>query len=310
MGQGYRSITGPGVQDFTGPGVQVSHWATGTGQSLSQGYRSVTGPGHTYVSCWDRVQVSYWVWGTGQFLSHEYRSFTVCLCVHGDCLPQVLNGLSLDVAVGQTMALVGASGCGKSTVIQLIQRFYDPLGGAVYIDNQPISELNVHWLRRRIGVVSQEPVLFATTIAENIRYGLEGVSQTDIEKAAIEANAHDFIMKLPKVCLPYNKIEKTTIGANVHDFVMKLPKVCVSYNNIEKAAIEANVHDFIIKLPKVYVPYNNIEKAAIEANVHDFITKLPKVCLPYNKIEKTAIEVNVHDFITKMPKGLCSLQQH
>ena len=114
---------------------------------------------------------------------------------------QVLTGLSLDVAVGQTVALVGASGCGKSTVIQLIQRFYDPLGGAVYIDNQPINELNVRWLRRRIGVVSQEPVLFATTIAENIRYGLEGVSQTDIEKAAIEANAHDFIMKLPKVCV-------------------------------------------------------------------------------------------------------------
>ncbi|KAI0234910.1 ATP-dependent translocase ABCB1 [Lamellibrachia satsuma] len=145
---------------------------------------------------------------------------------------QVLNGLSLDIAVGQTVALVGASGCGKSTVIQLIQRFYDPLGGAVYIDNQPISDLNVQWLRHRIGVVSQEPVLFATTIAENIRYGLEGVSQTDIEKAAIEANAHDFIMKLPKVCLPYNNIEKAGIGANIHDFITKLPKVCVLYNNI------------------------------------------------------------------------------
>ena len=117
---------------------------------------------------------------------------------------QVLSGLSLDVAVGQTVALVGASGCGKSTVIQLIQRFYDPLGGAIYIDNQPISELNVRWLRRQIGIVSQEPVLFATTIAENIRYGQDGVSQDDIEKAAAKANAHGFIMKLPKVCLPFN----------------------------------------------------------------------------------------------------------
>ena len=114
---------------------------------------------------------------------------------------QVLSGLSLDVAVGQTVALVGASGCGKSTVIQLIQRFYDPHGGAIYIDNQPISELNVHWLRHHIGVVSQEPVLFATTIAENIRHGQEGASQGDIEKAAIEANAHNFIMKLPMVCV-------------------------------------------------------------------------------------------------------------
>ncbi|KAK2176084.1 hypothetical protein NP493_686g01047 [Ridgeia piscesae] len=111
---------------------------------------------------------------------------------------QVLNGLSLDVAVGQTVALVGASGCGKSTVIQLIQRFYDPLGGAIYIDNQPINELNVRWLRHQIAIVSQEPVLFATTIAENIRYGQDGVGQDDIEKAAVKANAHDFIMKLPK----------------------------------------------------------------------------------------------------------------
>ncbi|KAI0212558.1 ATP-dependent translocase ABCB1 [Lamellibrachia satsuma] len=111
---------------------------------------------------------------------------------------QVLNGLSLNVAVGQTVALVGASGCGKSTVIQLIQRFYDPLGGAVYIDNQPINELNVRYLRRRIGVVSQEPVLFATTIAENIRYGLEEANQEDIESAARQANAHNFIMELPK----------------------------------------------------------------------------------------------------------------
>ena len=203
--------------------LQVSYWATDTGQLLGQGYRPVTGPG---------VQVSYWARGTGQSLGPGYRSVTVCLCVHGDCLPQVLNGLSLDVAVGQTVALVGGSGCGKSTVIQLIQRFYDPLGGAVYIDNKPISELNVQWLRHRIGVVSQEPVLFATTIAENIRYGLEGVRQTDIEKAAIEANAHDFIMKLPKVCVPYNNIEKAAIEANVHDFITKLPKVCVLYNNI------------------------------------------------------------------------------
>ena len=112
----------------------------------------------------------------------------------------MLNGLSLDVAVGQTVALVGSSGCGKSTVIQLLQRFYDPLDGVISIDNQPINKLNVGWLRHRIGVVSQEPVLFATTIAENIRYGRDGVSQADIEKAAMEANAHDFVSKLPKVC--------------------------------------------------------------------------------------------------------------
>ena len=101
---------------------------------------------------------------------------------------------------GQTVALVGASGCGKSTVIQLIQRFYDPLIGCVAIDGTDIRELNVNWLRNRIGVVSQEPILFAKTIAENIRYGHDGITQEDIEKAATDANAYDFISELPNVC--------------------------------------------------------------------------------------------------------------
>ncbi|EDO42205.1 predicted protein, partial [Nematostella vectensis] len=95
--------------------------------------------------------------------------------------------------------LVGESGCGKSTVIKLIQRFYDPENGSVCLDGTDIRSLNLHWLRQRIGVVSQEPALFATTIAENIRYGQDGVTQAEIEQAAKMANAHDFITKLPKV---------------------------------------------------------------------------------------------------------------
>ena len=97
------------------------------------------------------------------------------------------------------MALVGASGCGKSTVIQLIQRFYDPLEGSVEIDGVDIRQLNVKWMRNQIGVVSQEPVLFAKSIAENIRYGRDGITQDDIENAAIDANAHGFISQLPEV---------------------------------------------------------------------------------------------------------------
>ena len=69
----------------------------------------------------------------------------------------------------------------------------------VLVDGHDIRDLNLKWLREHIGVVSQEPVLFATTIAENIRYGKEGVTQQDIEKATREANAHDFIMRLPQV---------------------------------------------------------------------------------------------------------------
>uniref|UniRef100_A0A7N4NMN8 ATP binding cassette subfamily B member 1 n=1 Tax=Sarcophilus harrisii TaxID=9305 RepID=A0A7N4NMN8_SARHA len=110
---------------------------------------------------------------------------------------KILKGLNLKVYSGQTVALVGSSGCGKSTTVQLIQRLYDPTEGMVTIDGQDIRTLNVRYLREITGVVSQEPVLFATTIAENIRYGREDVTMEEIEKAVKEANAYDFIMKLP-----------------------------------------------------------------------------------------------------------------
>ncbi|XP_004862484.1 multidrug resistance protein 1 isoform X1 [Heterocephalus glaber] len=110
---------------------------------------------------------------------------------------KVLKGLNLKVQSGQTVALVGNSGCGKSTTVQLLQRLYDPSEGTVTIDGQDIRTINVRYLREIIGVVSQEPVLFATTIAENIRYGRENVTMDEIQKAVKEANAYDFIMKLP-----------------------------------------------------------------------------------------------------------------
>uniref|UniRef100_A0A1A8GQ60 ATP-binding cassette, sub-family B (MDR/TAP), member 4 n=1 Tax=Nothobranchius korthausae TaxID=1143690 RepID=A0A1A8GQ60_9TELE len=110
---------------------------------------------------------------------------------------KILDGMSLSVKNGQTMALVGSSGCGKSTTIQLLQRFYDPQEGSVSIDDHDIRSLNVRYLREMIGVVSQEPILFATTISENIRYGRPDVTQREIEQASKEANAYDFIMNLP-----------------------------------------------------------------------------------------------------------------
>ncbi|KAJ9579274.1 hypothetical protein L9F63_024620, partial [Diploptera punctata] len=111
---------------------------------------------------------------------------------------QVLKGLNLTVKTGESVALVGSSGCGKSTIIQLVQRLYDPSQGRVLIDGNDVKQLNVGWLRSHIGVVGQEPVLFGTTIRENIRYGRLDASQEEIEEAAREANAHDFISKLPE----------------------------------------------------------------------------------------------------------------
>ncbi|XP_017572084.1 bile salt export pump [Pygocentrus nattereri] len=111
---------------------------------------------------------------------------------------KILDQLSLQVKSGETTAFVGPSGAGKSTAVQLIQRFYDPKEGMVTLDGHDIRGLNIQWLRSLIGIVEQEPVLFATTIAENIRYGRPGVSHEDIVKAAKEANAYNFIMDLPQ----------------------------------------------------------------------------------------------------------------
>jgi len=105
----------------------------------------------------------------------------------------VCRGLSLSVAAGQAVALCGPSGCGKSTLVQLLERFYDPDAGSITFDGVDLRRLNLRWLRSQIGLVGQEPVLFVGTVAENIGYGKEGATQSEIEAAARAANAHTFI---------------------------------------------------------------------------------------------------------------------
>ncbi|CAI9715598.1 multidrug resistance 1-like [Octopus vulgaris] len=110
----------------------------------------------------------------------------------------ILSDVNFTAKSGQTIALVGASGCGKSTVIQLLQRFYDTLDGMILIGGKSIKEYNVESLRKLFGVVNQEAVLFGTSIKENIRNGDEKATDDDIIAAAKEANAHNFISQLPE----------------------------------------------------------------------------------------------------------------
>ncbi|XP_031154082.1 bile salt export pump [Sander lucioperca] len=111
---------------------------------------------------------------------------------------KILDDLSMRIKAGETTAFVGPSGSGKSTTIQLFQRFYDPKEGMVTLDGHDIRTLNIQWLRSLIGIVEQEPVLFSTTIAENIRFGRPGVTMEDIIQATKEANAYNFIINLPQ----------------------------------------------------------------------------------------------------------------
>ncbi|EFA83580.1 hypothetical protein PPL_02646 [Heterostelium album PN500] len=110
---------------------------------------------------------------------------------------RIFNGFSLSIKKGQTVALVGDSGGGKSSVISLLERFYDPLDGEILMDAINIKDINVRCLRQNIGLVSQEPTLFGVSIADNIRYGCENASMEQIIEAAQTANAHDFISALP-----------------------------------------------------------------------------------------------------------------
>nr|WNT93874.1 putative ABC transporter [Emericellopsis sp.] len=117
----------------------------------------------------------------------------------------VLDGVSLEFEAGKVTAVVGSSGAGKSTIVGLLERFYEPLQGSVFLDGRDITTLNLRWLRQQIGLVGQEPVLFAGSVFDNIRNGLvgssyehaaEAVQRDMVTAAAKSANAHDFICQL------------------------------------------------------------------------------------------------------------------
>ncbi|XP_047095891.1 ABC transporter B family member 11-like [Lolium rigidum] len=128
----------------------------------------------------------------------ELELCQVCFSYPSRPSVQIFRDLSLRIPPGKTVALVGESGCGKSTVIALLERFYDPDSGMVMLDGVDIKNLKVGWLRQQMGLVSQEPVLFNDTIRANIAYGKQGeATEDEIIAVAKAANAHQFISSLP-----------------------------------------------------------------------------------------------------------------
>jgi subfamily B ATP-binding cassette protein MsbA len=110
----------------------------------------------------------------------------------------VLRGLSLEISPGEVLALVGPSGAGKSTIVNLVPRFYDVQAGSVRVDGHDVRDVTLASLRRQIGIVPQETLLFSGSVQENIRYGRLEASDTEVEAAARAANAHEFILALPQ----------------------------------------------------------------------------------------------------------------
>jgi ATP-binding cassette subfamily B protein/subfamily B ATP-binding cassette protein MsbA len=110
----------------------------------------------------------------------------------------VLRGVSLEVLPGQTVAVVGATGAGKTTLVSLVPRFFDPWEGRVLVDGRDVRDVRVKGLRGQVGLVLQEPFLFPMSITENIAYGRPGASRAEVEAAARAANAHEFVARLPQ----------------------------------------------------------------------------------------------------------------
>lgn len=110
----------------------------------------------------------------------------------------VLEDFDLHIAAGETVALIGPTGCGKSTILSLIMRFYDVCGGALRLDGVDVRQVRLRSLRRQFGIVLQEPLLFSVSVADNIRYGRPGATLAEIEAAARVAEIHDFIVTLPR----------------------------------------------------------------------------------------------------------------
>ncbi|KAJ0651013.1 putative ABC-type xenobiotic transporter [Helianthus annuus] len=128
---------------------------------------------------------------------------------------EIFSGFSLCISSGTTAALVGESGSGKSTVISLLERFYDPQQGEVRIDNINLKEFQLKWIREKIGLVSQEPVLFTSSIKDNILYGKDGASMDEIRVAIELANAAKFIDKLPQHVFAGSCINETEYVWNI-----------------------------------------------------------------------------------------------
>lgn len=127
--------------------------------------------------------------------SIELKNVDFCYPTRPEVL--VLSNFSLKVNGGQTVAVVGVSGSGKSTIISLIERFYDPVAGQVLLDGRDLKLYNLRWLRNHLGLVQQEPIIFSTTIRENIIYARHNASEAEMKEAARIANAHHFISSLP-----------------------------------------------------------------------------------------------------------------
>ncbi|KAM0942671.1 putative ABC-type xenobiotic transporter [Dioscorea sansibarensis] len=193
---------GQGGEVFaTGTGLIFGGMALGTGLSSLKSFSEAISAGERIMETVNRIPKINIDTTEGEILENvdgEVELKGVDFVYPSRPENPILTEFSLKVPAGMTVALVGRSGSGKSTVIALLERFYDPLHGEVLMDGVNIRQLKLKWLRSQMGLVSQEPALFATSIKENILFGKEDASMDEVVAAAKDSNAHDFICQLPQ----------------------------------------------------------------------------------------------------------------
>ncbi|EYU28160.1 hypothetical protein ABFS82_13G089300 [Erythranthe guttata] len=216
---------------------------------------------------------------------------------------QIFKNLSLHISSGKTCALVGESGSGKSTVISLLQRFYDPDSGHIYLDGVEIRKLNLKWLRQQMGLVGQEPILFNETIRENISYGYSKTpTEEEIVSAAKAAHAHEFISALPEgydTCVGENGArlsggQKQRIA--IARVVLKDPKILLL--DEATSALDAESEHFVMRaLERVRVRKTSVVVA------HRLTTVKCADVIAVVK-DGLVVEEGTHDLLMGIPFGI------
>ncbi|KAF1765768.1 hypothetical protein GCK72_005721 [Caenorhabditis remanei] len=180
---------------------------------------------------------------------------------------------------GKTTAIVGASGCGKSTAIKLLERFYDPIAGNINYDRECLRDLNLRYLRSQISLVGQQPTLFNCSIRENIGYGLEKITEDEIIAAAKQAHAHEFIIKMPEgydtvVGEPGNKLsggQKQRIA--IARAIVRKPKILILDEATSALDVESADTVAVVKNGKVIEQGTHQKLLALGGEYANFVQK-------------------------------------
>jgi ATP-binding cassette subfamily B (MDR/TAP) protein 1 len=146
----------------------------------------------------------------------------------------IFHNFCLTIPARETVALVGGSGSGKSTAISLLERFYDPLKGEILLDGENIKGLQLKWLRNQIGLVSQEPALFASSIRENILFGKDDATMDEIISVAKASNAHNFISQLPKGYDTQVLFQAFKNTIHKHSYILSIKNNKYSFHDLSK----------------------------------------------------------------------------